>query len=137
MKGDELFRYFKLYNQGHFEDTVDSYCVEDAYFWNTRITLCGRQKIIDWLYASHQGYLEKLTPVSFIIAPERTAVELEQEFYATEDMSYFFIKPMKKGQILKTRGISLFLEYREGRICSLKEYRLLYKCDAELFMTKD
>ncbi len=33
MKGDELFRYFKLYNQGHFEDTVDSYCVEDAYFW--------------------------------------------------------------------------------------------------------
>jgi len=52
-------------------------------------------------------------------------------------MSYFFIKPMKKDQILKTRGISLFLEYREGRICSLKEYRLLYKCDAELFMTKD
>ena len=67
MNGDELFRYFKLYNQGHFEDTVDSYCVEDAYFWNTRITLCGRQKIIDWLYASRQGYLEKLTGYSVVV----------------------------------------------------------------------
>jgi len=34
MNRDELFRYFKLYNQGHFEDAVDSYYVEDAYFWN-------------------------------------------------------------------------------------------------------
>lgn len=137
MNRNELIGYFELYSKASFEEAVSSCYVEDAYFWNTRIALRGRQKIIDWLYASHQGYLEKLTPVSFIIEPERAAVELKQEFYATEDLSHFFIKPMKKGEILTTRGISLFLKFKEGKICSSKEYCLLYKCDQELFMTKD
>jgi hypothetical protein len=137
MNNNELIKYFELYSKGEFEEAVSSCYVEDAYFWNTRIALRGKQKIIDWLYASHQGYLEKLTPVSFIIEPEIAAVELEQEFHATEDLSPFFIKPMKKGEILKTRGISLFLKFKEGKICSSKEYRLLYKCDPELFMAKE
>jgi len=136
MNRNELIEYFELYNEGRFKEAVTSYYIGDAYFWNTRIALSGRQKIIDWLYASHQGYLEKLTPVNFIIEADRAAIELEQEFHMTEDLSAFFIRPMKKGEILTTRGISLFLKLKEGKICSSKEYRLLYKCNPELFMTK-
>ena len=136
MNRDEIFEYFELYNKGRFKEAVNSYYIEDAYLWNTRIALCGRQKIIDWLYASHQGYFEKLTPVNFITETKRAAVELKQQFHATEDLSHFLIRPMKKGEILTTRGISLFLKFNEGKICSSKEYRLLYKCDPELFMTK-
>ena len=137
MNRGELFEYFELYNEGRFKEAVNSYYIDEAYLWNTRIALRGRQKIIDWLYASHQDYFEKLTPVSFIIEPEAATVELEQEFHATEDLSHFFIRPMKKGEIFKTRGILMFLEFIEGKISSSKEYRLLYRCDPELFMTKE
>ncbi len=137
MGKDELNVYFTLYNEGRFEEAVNCCWVEDASFWNTRIGLRGRQKIIDWLYASHQGCGEKLTPVNLIIGPDRAAVELEQEFQAEEDLSHFFIRAMKKGEILKTRGISLFLKFKGRRICAAKEYRLLYQCDPNLFMKEE
>ncbi len=136
MKRDDLIRYLDLYNHGRFEEAVTSCFIEDAYYWNTRIALRGTQKIIDWLIASHLGYNEKLTPISLIIEPEGAAIELEQEFYAKEDMSHFFIRAMKKGEVLRTRGVSWFFKFREGKIYSSKEYRLLYKCDPKIFMTK-
>ena len=136
MNKKQLLEYFELYNNGQFKDAVSSYYTDDANFWNTRISLCGKQKIIDWLYASHLGFTEKLTPVNIIIESEMAAIELEQKFQASEDLSHFFIRPMKKGEIHTTRGISLFLKFREGKICSSKEYRLLYCCDPKLFMTE-
>lgn len=134
LKKGELLNYFKLYSEGRFKEAVNSIFTEDAAFWNTRISLSGRQKIIDWLYASHQGYREVLTPTSFIIEPGMAAVELEQKFLAAEDISQFFIRPMKKDEDLKTRGILMVLKFKDGKICSSKEYRLLYQCDPELFM---
>ncbi len=136
MNRDDVIGYIDLYSNEKFEEAVNSYFTKDAYFWNTRIALRGTQKIIDWLIASHLGYREKLTPVSLIVEPEGAAIELEQEFYAKEDMSHFFIRPMKKGEVLKTRGVSWFLKFREGKIYSSKEYRLLYRCDPKIFMTK-
>ncbi len=134
MNRDDVIRYLDLYSNGSFEEAVNSCFTEDAYFWNTRIALRGAQKIIDWLIASHQGYRERLTPVSLIMESDGAAIELEQEFCANEDMSYFFIRPMKKGEFLRTRGVSWFLKFREDKICFSKEYRLLYRCDPGLFM---
>ncbi len=136
MNRDEVIAFIDLYSNGRFEEAVNSYFAEDASFWNTRISLQGARKIIDWLNASHFGYDEKLTPVSLIVEPTGAAIELEQEFHANEDLSHFFIRPMKKGEALRTRGISWFLKFREGKICSSKEYRLLYRCDPRIFMTK-
>ncbi len=136
MNRDEVIAFIDLYSNGRFEEAVNSYFTEDASFWNTRIALQGTRKIIDWLVASHLGYDEKLTPVSLIVEPTGAAMELEQEFHAHEDISHFFIQPMKKGEVLKTRGISLFLKFCDGKICSSKEYRLLYRCDPKIFMTK-
>ncbi len=136
MNRDDVIRYLDLYSHGRFEEAVNSCFTKDAYFWNTRIALRGTQKIIDWLIASHQGYRERLTPASLIIEPEGAAIELEQEFCANEDMSHFFIRPMKKDEVFRTRGISWFLKFREDKICSLKEYRLLYRCDPRLFMVE-
>lgn len=136
MNRDDVIRYLDLYNHGRFEEAVNSCFIEDAYYWNTRIALRGTQKIIDWLVASHHGYSEKLMPVSLIVEPERAAIELEQEFHANEDMSHFFIRPMKKQEVLRTRGVAWFLKFREGKISSLKEYRLLYRCDPKLFMAE-
>ena len=136
MNTDDVIGYVDLYSNGRFDEAVNSYFTQDASFWNTRISLRGTQKIIDWLIASHLGYSEKLTLVSLINEAEGAAVELEQEFHANEDMSHFFIKPMKKGEVLGTRGVSWFLKFREGKICSSKEYRLLYRCDPRLFMTR-
>ena len=136
MNRDEVIAFIDLYSNGRFEEAVNSYFTKDAYFWNTRIALRGTQKIIDWLIASHLGYSEKLTPVSLIVEPEGAAIELEQEFYANEDMSHFFIRPMKKVEVLRTRGVSWFLKFEKGKICSSKEYRLLYRCDPKIFMTK-
>ena len=136
MNRDDVIGYIDLYSNARFEEAVNSYLTKDAYFWNTRIALRGTQKIIDWLIASHLGYREKLTPVSLIVEPEGAAIELEQEFYADEVMSHFFIRPMKKGEVLRTRGISWLLKIRDGKIYSAKEYRLLYRCDPRLFMTK-
>ncbi len=133
---DDIIGYIDLYSNGRFEEAVNSYFTADAYFWNTRIALHGTQKIIDWLIASHLGYSEKLTPATLIVEPEGAAMELEQEFHANEDMAHFFIRPMKKGDVLRTRGVSWFLGFREGKICSSKEYRLLYRCDPRIFMTK-
>ncbi len=134
---NDIIKFFELYSKGAFEEAISSYFNQDARLWNTRISLCGRQKIIDWLYASHQGYMERLMPVSFIIEPEAATVELKQEFHATEDLSHFFIRPMKKGEIFKTRGTLMFLDIKKGKIISSKEYRLLYRCDPKLFMTKE
>jgi hypothetical protein len=89
MNENELYGYFKLYNVERFEQAVNSFYVEDASFWNTRIGLCVRQKIFDWLYASHQSCPEKLTPINLTIEPDTAAVELEQEFHASEDVSHF------------------------------------------------
>ena len=136
MDRDDVIGYIDLYSNERFEEAINSYFTQDASFWNTRIALRGTQKIIDWLIASHLGYSEKLTPVSLIVEPEGAAIELEQEFYAKEDMSHFFIRPMKKGEVLRTRGVSWFLKFREGKIYSSKEYRLLYRCDPKIFMTK-
>ena len=136
MKRNDVIGYIDLYRNERFEEAVNSYFTKDANFWNTRIALRGTQKIIDWLIASHLGYSEKLTPVSLIVEPEGAAIELEQEFYANEDMSHFFIRPMKKGEVLRTRGVSWFLGFRGGKICSSKEYRLLYRCDPRVFMTE-
>ncbi len=135
MNTDDVIGYITLYSHGRFEEAVNSYFTKDAYFWNTRIALRGAQRIIDWLTASHLGYSEKLTPVNVIVEPQGAAIELDQEFHANEDMSHFFIRPVKKGEILRTRGVSWFLKFREGKICSSKEYRLLYRCDPRLFMT--
>ncbi len=136
MNRDEVIEFIALYSNGRFEEAVSSYFIEDASFWNTRIALRGTRKIIDWLIASHLGYSEKLTPVTLIVEPEGAAIELEQEFHANEDMSHFFMRPMKKGEVLRTRGVSWLLKFREGKICSSKEYRLLYRCDPRIFMTK-
>lgn len=136
MNRDDVLGYIDLYNKGNFKEAVNSYFTEDAHFWNTRIDLRGSHKIIDWLIASHLGYSEKLTPVSLLVEPDRAAIELEQEFYAKEDMSHFFIRPMKKGETFTTRGITCFLKFRESKICASKEYRLLYRCDPKIFMTK-
>ena len=136
MNRDDVIEYIDLYSNERFEEAVNSYFTEDAYFWNTRIALRGTQRIVDWLVGSHLGYSEKLTPVSLIVEPEAAAIELEQEFYANEDMSHFFIRPMKKGEVLKTRGVSWLLKFKEGKICASKEYRLLYRCDPKIFMTK-
>ncbi len=136
MKRDDVIGFFDLYSNGRYEEAVNSRFTSDACFWNTRIALRGTRKIIDWLIASHLGYNEKLTPVSLIVEPEGAAIELEQEFYANEDISHFFIRPMKKGEVLRTRGVSWLLKFREGKICSSKEYRLLYRCDQKIFMTK-
>jgi len=134
MKNDDLIGYIELYNEGRFEEAIRLYFTQNGYFWNTRIALHGAQKIVDWLIASHFGYREKLTPVTMTVEPEGAAIELDQEFYANEDMSHFYIRPMKKGEVIRTRGISWFLKFREGKICYLKEYRLLYRCDPQLFM---
>lgn len=136
MNRDEVLDYIALYSNGRFEEAVNSCFTEDASFWTTRIALRGTRKIIDWLTASHLGYSEKLTSVSLIVEPAGAAIELDQEFQAHEDMSHFFIQPMKKGEVLRTRGVSWFLAFREGKICSSKEYRLLYRCDPRIFMTK-
>ena len=134
MNREDVIGYIDLYRNDRFEEAVNSSFTKDASFWNTRIALRGTQKIIDWLIASHLGYSEKLTPVSLIVEPEGAAIELAQEFHAHEDMSHFFIRPMKKGEVLRTRGVAWFLKFREGRIWSSKEYRLLYRCDPRLFM---
>ncbi len=136
MTREGVIGYTDLYNHGRFEEAVNAYWTKDAYLWNTRIALRGTQKIIDWLIASHLGYSEKVTPVSVIVEPEGAALELDQEFHANEDMSHFFIQPMKKAEVLRTRGVSWFLKFRDGKICSVKEYRLLYRCDPKIFMTK-
>ncbi len=134
MTRDDLLSYLDLYNAGKFADAVTSWCTPDADFWTTRIALRGRQQIIDWLTASHQGYTETRTPVSVIVEPDGAALELEQAFAAHEDLSHFFLQPLKNGEVLRTRGVSWFLQFREGKIGSLKEYRLLYRCDPRLFM---
>jgi hypothetical protein len=95
MNKDDVSRYIDLYSGARFEEAVTSYFTEDASFWNTRIALRGTAKIIDWLTASHLGYGEKLTPVSMIVESKGAAVELAQEFHANEDLSHFFIRPMK------------------------------------------
>jgi ketosteroid isomerase-like protein len=137
MNKDDVSRYIDLYSGARFEEAVTSYFTEDASFWNTRIALRGTAKIIDWLTASHLGYGEKLTPVSMIVESKWAAVELAQEFHANEDLSHFFIRPMKEGEVLRTRGVSWFLEFRDGKICSSKEYRLLYIGDPSLFMAPE
>ena len=136
MNRDDVIEYIDLYSNERFDEAVNGYLTKDAYFWNTRIALRGNRKIIDWLMASHLGYSEKLTPVSLIVEPEGAAIELEQEFHANEDMSHFFIRPMKKGEVLRTRGVSWILEFNGGKICSSKEYRLLYRCNPGLFMAE-
>ncbi len=135
MTRKDVVGYLDLYSNARFEEAINSYFTKDASFWNTRIALRGTQQIIDWLIASHRGYSERLTTVSMIVEAEGAAIELDQEFYAHEDMSHFFIRPMKKGEVLRTRGVAWFLKFSEGRISSSKEYRLLYRCDPRLFMT--
>lgn len=134
MNSDDVIRYIHLYNNQRYEEAVSSYFADDAHFWNTRIALRGAGKIIDWLVASHLGYREQLTPTCLIVESEGAAIELDQQFHAHEDMSHFFIRPMKKGEVLATRGVSWWLKFSAGKICSLKEYRLLYRCDPRLFM---
>ncbi len=134
MSRDDVVNYIELYSDERFEEAVARYCTEDVHFWNTRIALRGRQKVVDWLIASHVGYSERLEPVSLIVEPDGAAIELAQRFHAHEDMSHFFVRPMKRGEVLGTRGISWLLRFREGKICSSKEYRLLYRCDPRTFM---
>ncbi len=134
MNRDDLIRYIDLYSNQRYEEAVNSYFADDAQFWNTRIALRGAGKIIDWLIASHLGYREQLTPTCLIVEPRGAAIELDQQFHAYEDMSHFFIRPMKKGEVLATRGVAWWLKFGEGKICSQKEYRLLNRCDPGLFM---
>jgi len=129
-----LERYFNLYSEGRFDEAITEHYREDAHFWNTRIELTGRQKIIDWLCASHNGYTEKLIPLSIFFDTDGAAVELQQEFHAVTDLSSFYIRPLKTGEVLKTRGVCQFFRFQEGRIASVKEYVLLYKCDPSVFM---
>ncbi len=136
MNKADVIKYIELYSNGRFEEAVTSYFAKDAEFWNTRIAVRGAQKITDWLIASHLGYTEKLTPTSLIVESDGAALELDQEFYANEDLSHFFIRPLKKGELLRTRGICWFLKFRDGKICASKEYRLLYRADPKIFMTE-
>ena len=131
-----LREYFRLYGEGDYKRAIDRYYSEDAYFWNTQIEITGRQEIIDWLHASHRGYLEKLTPINIVSESDRAAVELDQEFHALEDISNFRIRPLKKNEVLKTRGICQFFLFDHGKVAAIKEYVLLYKCEPSLFKLK-
>jgi hypothetical protein len=131
---EDVSAYIDLYNQANFERAVGSYFTQDAEFWNTRIALRGAREIIDWLVASHSGYAEKVTPTSLIVESDGAAIELGQEFRANADISHFFIRPLKKGELLRTRGICWFFRLRNDKICAAKEYRLLYRCDQAIFM---
>ena len=128
--------YFNFLSNAAYEEAINTYYTEDALFWNTRIEIVGRQKIIDWLQASHLGYVEKLSPIRCIIDADGAAIELSQEFQAAVDLSHFFLKPLKKGESQTTRGVVQFFRFQSGRICSTKEYRLLYQCPPGLFMRK-
>ena len=137
MRKEALINFFDLYSDGKFSDAVNRYFFDNASFWTTRISLEGKQQIIDWLCASHRGYTEKLKPINIVMDGENAAIELEQQFVASDFISHFFIRPLKKQEVLNTRGIFVFVTFKDNRIQSYKEYRLLYSCDPSLFMSKN
>ncbi len=132
--GKRLEEYFRDYDTGDFRMALNKHYTEDAIFENTRVKITGRAKIIEWFTRSHAlGYTEKVVPVNMVIGENIVAVELEQEFTARQDVPNHYVVSMKKGDTVKTSGLSAFYKMKDGKISSVRVYCTLNEYNPQVF----
>ena len=130
----QLEDYFRDYDTGDYRMALNKHYTEDAVFENTRVKIIGKANIIEWFMRSHAlGYTEKVVPVNIVIGENTVAVELEQEFTARQDVPNHYVVSMKKGDTVKTSGLSAFYKMKDGKISSVRVYCTLNEYNPQVF----
>ncbi len=126
--------YIKDYSTGDFRMALDKHYTADAVFENTRVRIVGKEKIIDWFTRSHAlGYRENIVPLNILIGEDSVAVELEQTFTAYEDVPNHYVVALKKGDSIRTSGLSGFYKMKDGKIKSIRVYCTLNEYNPRVF----
>lgn len=82
-------------------------------------TFVGREAIVNFWTAGHQGIHEILKPVSVLIEGDRMAVEVMVEWRCSEDTDY--LGPRKQGDVYYAE-CAAFFQMKNDKIVRVKMY---------------
>jgi ketosteroid isomerase-like protein len=126
--------YARDYSTGDFRMALNKHYTDDAVFENTRVRIEGKDNIIDWFTRSHAlGYTESIVPSNILIGEDSVAIELDQGFTAYEDVPNHYVSPLRKGETIRTSGLSGFYKMKDGKISSVRVYCTLNEYNPKVF----
>jgi len=118
---EQYAEYLAAFNKNDFAGFTKFYA-DDVVLELPVATLKGRQAIVDFYAKVKQSVLETLTVGQFISDAHGLAVEAETEFLAIADAPDFIVRPLKKGEAIRSVSF-IFYEHRDGKFTRIRSAR--------------
>lgn len=118
---EQYAEYLAAFNRNDFAGFAKFYA-DDVVLELPVATLRGRQAIVEF-YTKVKGQVrETLTVGQFVSDEHGLAVEADTEFLAIADAPDFIVRPMKKGDVIRSTSF-IFYELRDGKFSRIRSAR--------------
>jgi hypothetical protein len=118
---DQYARYIAAFNNNDFAGFAAFYA-DDVVLELPIATLRGRQAIVDFYTEVKKKIRETLTIGQLVLDEHGLAVEAETEFLAIEDAPDFIVRPLRKGEAIRSVSFILY-EHRDGKFTRIRSAR--------------
>jgi ketosteroid isomerase-like protein len=118
---DQYADYIAAFNRDDFDGFAKFYA-DDVVLELPARTLRGRDAILAFYREVKKRMRETLKIGQLVIDEEGLAVEADTEFYCKEDWPDFIVKPMKKGESIRSVSFILY-KIRDGKFAHIRSAR--------------
>lgn len=118
---EQYAQYIAAFNNNDFPGFTKFYA-EDVVLELPVGTLRGRQAIFDFYAKVKERVRETLKVGQLVIDDRGLAVEIDTEFLALEDAPDFVVRPLKKGEAIRSTSFILY-EHRDGKFTRIRSAR--------------
>ena len=118
---EQYARYIAAFNNNDFAGFTEFYA-DDVVLELPMTTLRGRQAILDFYTEVKKRVRETLKVGQLVLDEHGLAVEVDTEFHAFEDAPDFIVRPMKKGESIKSVSFILY-EHEGGKFTRIRSAR--------------
>jgi uncharacterized protein (TIGR02246 family) len=118
---DQYAQYVAAFNTNDFAGFAKFYA-EDVVLELPVATLRGREAILDFYREVKAKIRETLKIGQLVIDEHGLAVEADTEFHAIVDAPDFIVRPMKKGETIRSVSFILY-EHRDGKFTRIRSAR--------------
>lgn len=113
--------YVNAYNSEDFAGCVSSYYGDDIIFETPGSKFTGKKEVLQFFQAIHVNGKETMRPSVIIMDGDNIALQADIDFTFKDDEPQFFLKPAKKGEVIKMQITSVY-KIRGGKISHIKVY---------------
>ena len=130
---ETMMEYFRLLSRSNFKENVPLAITEDFTFVSPLGEFVGVEKMVRFMVDMHpKGVKAIMRPVNMLTDGDRAAVEIVEEWSATEDVPDSVAGPIKKGDTAYLK-IAAFYKVRDGKVASARVYESPSRDDAFSF----